>query len=66
MTRNTDYLADTLSRRIAHRETSPNDVALLRQLMACLQFRWLLLGSASGASVATFVQIVLSTTGILH
>ena len=66
MTRNTDYLADTLSRRIAHRETSSNDLALLRQLLACLQVRWLLLGSAMGASAAICVQTVLFAIGILQ
>jgi hypothetical protein len=66
MTRNTDYLADTLSRRIAHRETSSNDLALLRQLLVCLQVRWLLLGSAMGAGAAICVQTALFAAGILH
>ncbi|MGH8523672.1 MAG: hypothetical protein ACREXY_05485 [Gammaproteobacteria bacterium] len=65
MNRNTHYVADTLSRRIAHCETSPNDLVLLRQLVARLQFRWLLLGFAMGVSVSIGVQTILSVSNLM-
>lgn len=59
MTTNTSYLADTLSRRIAHRETTPRDLVLLNRLIACIQLRGLLLGSIVGVTFVGCIEFAI-------
>lgn len=56
MTSNTQHLADTLSRHITHRRTSPQDLVLLRRLLNCVQWRCRVQGWTVGVVVATTVH----------